>query len=827
MRQHRRMRWSSLENGSCILRRRRDWFGSTEPQIIAQRIICLLKTVSLSLLLMAVVVVSSPAIAGDKYDQQDRQEKLERQQRLQEERQQRLEERRQRAEERQRLQEERKRREAERQQERQRREAERQQAALERAQAKEEREAQKKGLSSGVSSTLGRVREEQVGSGSLGSGKADLNSAAGGMGRATNSSGNDVSSSKSNPSSNDGTTTKDNPAKYDTAKDKTAKDNAAKDDGTDTKTSDKAKSDDDDDDGDASSVDVPVEDMPEPATLVELFNKVTGSKPAQGKSPSGPDKGYGQVKGQGKSGNDDVARDGAASRSPNAAPTVGARPPGGIEAPTQALAQSPAKAVTTAAAPPARARKSAPTPQQIKAARTTPDGSPKRGAVDFELLEAGSFRQHEIVASGLGAKATERARELGFTTTARVFAPGDHAPVQRLVVPKGMSEASAVALLAALEPGALAGPNHVYRILPAADKNERSVPVSKSANTQKQEHSKSKEASANDEPKACVGDKCFARQLMHWKSNLTSCAQRARVGVIDTSFDTGHPAFSGRRLELQNFGGSTVQRAGDWHGTAVLSVLAGAGDSGTPGLVPDAEFLLASTFNTDRNGQASADAISVLRALAWLDGRGVNVVNMSFSGPPNAQIEATISAMAAKGVIFVAAAGNLGVNGPPSYPAAYKQVIAVTAISKDMRNYRHASRGDYVDVAAPGVNIWTALPNAREGYRTGTSFAAPFVTGLLAAMPAARKNIRTKADVLSRVSMQDLGTPGRDPIYGEGLPIAPERCNEVGGVASLPWTDEAKRMGVGGPAASALQDYAPAAQPDTPSAASSAFGFAQ
>jgi hypothetical protein len=59
--------------------------------------------------------------------------------------------------------------------------------------------------------------------------------------------------------------------------------------------------------------------------------------------------------------------------------------------------------------------------------------------------------------------------------------------------------------------------------------------------------------------------------------------------------------------------------------------------------------------------------------------------------------------------------------------------------------------------------------------------------------------VQTKADVLSRISFDDLGAPGRDPIYGVGLPIAPERCNEIGGVASLPWTDEAKRMQVGAP----------------------------
>jgi subtilisin family serine protease len=191
--------------------------------------------------------------------------------------------------------------------------------------------------------------------------------------------------------------------------------------------------------------------------------------------------------------------------------------------------------------------------------------------------------------------------------------------------------------------------------------------------------------------------------------------------------------------------------------------------------------------------------MSVLRALSWLDGQKVDVVNMSFSGPANELIEGAIAAMAERGIIFVAAAGNHGAGAPASYPAAYKQVIAVTAVTRNKQSYRHANRGDYVDVSAPGVEVWTALPGGTQGYRTGTSFATPFVTSLIAAMPAARQGAKSKEDVLARITFEDLGEPGRDPVYGEGLPVAPKSCDEIGGVASLPWTQEAKRMSVGAP----------------------------
>ena len=62
-----------------------------------------------------------------------------------------------------------------------------------------------------------------------------------------------------------------------------------------------------------------------------------------------------------------------------------------------------------------------------------------------------------------------------------------------------------------------------------------------------------------------------------------------------------------------------------------------------------------------------------------------------------------------------------------------REVIAVTAVDKNLRGYIHANHGDYIDVAAPGVEIWTALPGVLEGYQSGTSFAAPHVTAILAA----------------------------------------------------------------------------------------------
>ena len=174
------------------------------------------------------------------------------------------------------------------------------------------------------------------------------------------------------------------------------------------------------------------------------------------------------------------------------------------------------------------------------------------------------------------------------------------------------------------------------------------------------------------------------------------------------------------------------------HGTAVAALLVGRRDSPTPGLVPDARLVAVDAFYRDGGTADRTDVMSLVTAIEALAERGVRVINLSLSGPANEVLQKAIAAAQAKGIVIVAAAGNNGAGAEPSYPAAYPGVVAVTAVDHELNVYRRATRGPYVDLAAPGVNVWTASAQGTGSLKTGTSYAVPFVSAAAGVLLASR-----------------------------------------------------------------------------------------
>jgi subtilisin family serine protease len=118
---------------------------------------------------------------------------------------------------------------------------------------------------------------------------------------------------------------------------------------------------------------------------------------------------------------------------------------------------------------------------------------------------------------------------------------------------------------------------------------------------------------------------------------------------------------------------------------------------------------------------------------------------------------------------IVAAAGNGGVGARPYYPAAYEDVLAVTAISgKKRKVYKSANRGSYIDFAAPGVKVYAAVPGGGQNM-SGTSFASPFVAVIVALQAAHMRRTPGRLRKLLKRGAIDLGTPGKDDVYGWGM----------------------------------------------------------
>jgi subtilisin family serine protease len=164
----------------------------------------------------------------------------------------------------------------------------------------------------------------------------------------------------------------------------------------------------------------------------------------------------------------------------------------------------------------------------------------------------------------------------------------------------------------------------------------------------------------------------------------------------------------------------------------------------------------------------------------WIVGEQVNVVNLSFAGPINMALLAIVQRTAAKNVVLVAAAGNDGPLSPPLYPAAFPKVIAVSALDFDRNPYPWNVQGKHIAFAAPGVNL--PLPVAEAGGRidliSGTSFAAPYVSGVVALWKS-RQPQGGYAEAVDQLAAKAIRLRPVDPdmLFGHGLIQSPGPCS--------------------------------------------------
>ena len=254
-----------------------------------------------------------------------------------------------------------------------------------------------------------------------------------------------------------------------------------------------------------------------------------------------------------------------------------------------------------------------------------------------------------------------------------------------------------------------------------------------------------------------------------------ACANGGAIAIIDTAIATGTPALADSRIETASFiRGGTPSAAPD-HGTAIAALLVGRLAPDAQPLAPGATLLAAEVF-AQRDGRVNAEAFAIIRAVDWAASRGARVIAFSFEGAENALVEAALDAVSSR-ISLVAAAGNSGPGGPPAYPAAYDSVIAVSAVDRRIRPYSAGTRGDYVEISAPGVSVPSVDATGELQSWTGSSFAVPFVAAALLRARAASGGNPEAARARLVSQARDFGAPGRDDVYGFGLLQSAEpRC---------------------------------------------------
>lgn len=202
------------------------------------------------------------------------------------------------------------------------------------------------------------------------------------------------------------------------------------------------------------------------------------------------------------------------------------------------------------------------------------------------------------------------------------------------------------------------------------------------------------------------------------------------VGVVDSYIDVDHPQIKPRLLMP-----STRPQQINPHGTHVAgTILADPNFGPAKGIAPKAKLIPAGFLNADGSGGVG-DAIA---AINYAVANGAKIINASWGGTAcSSLLSEAVSDLEQKGVLFVAAAGNDGVplESLPEYPAVYNfphQLTIAAATPDDFMAYFSNSSFNLVHLAAPGVEIFSTLPDGMTGKMTGTSMATPIVSGAAA-----------------------------------------------------------------------------------------------
>lgn len=276
-----------------------------------------------------------------------------------------------------------------------------------------------------------------------------------------------------------------------------------------------------------------------------------------------------------------------------------------------------------------------------------------------------------------------------------------------------------------------------------------------------------------------------------------------KIAILDTGIVFRHPDLKRNIVGSYNaVRSSNPAYDGNGHGTKVASII--ASDDGMLGIAPKAKIYAVKVLDNLGWGTTA----ELVEGINWAVEQRVNIIHMSLGGyPDTSMLRLTIEQAAQNGVLVIVAAGNSGVDFASSitFPGAYTDAISVGAVRRDKKHAPFSSVGAELDIAAPGrytiasdfyrdgkwklikrqkdelVRKWvfTSPPKIHYSTFTGTSAAAPHVTGVAALLWSLHSNwTAAQVRLCLEQNAEDRGLPGWDKEYGIGFVNAERAAQE-------------------------------------------------
>jgi subtilisin family serine protease len=242
------------------------------------------------------------------------------------------------------------------------------------------------------------------------------------------------------------------------------------------------------------------------------------------------------------------------------------------------------------------------------------------------------------------------------------------------------------------------------------------------------------------------------------------------IAVVDTGVLPSHADLEGKILPGYNAILDNDRCDDDnGHGTAIAGLIAANANNATgiAGICWGCSILPVKALD----GYGLGSDAYLARGIRWATDHGADIINLSMGGADNSPIlREAIDYAVSRNVLVIAAAGNNHMAGNrQNYPAAFPNVLAVGATDQSDTITGFSTTGEYIDLVAPGVELWTTLLSEDYGKPDGTSFSSPFVAGVAGLVWTLRGDLDS-SDVacILKASADDKGVPGKDSEYGWG-----------------------------------------------------------